>query len=246
MAASKAANRIVLAVLAAVVLSAGGMAADEITWARAAEKFRSAFQRGIELKKRREILQKVAEEYKETAWADDALWCLTRLDLRRQNYEKVLERGEKLFKNNNMPSLEEFTRRTFIYQNSRMPAVVWVLERHGYRYRRTGKGHRVKVFNAVPMALRADMGRAAEKLDKLQKALRCYREAMSLSPGGSLFHRSYQQQVQRLQKKLKYRGQQVAPGNEKEKEEEEEISSSSDSEAQEKKDKGEEEKLAGE
>ncbi|MEF8788289.1 MAG: hypothetical protein V5A84_04395 [Planctomycetota bacterium] len=193
---------VILSALAACSVATG---ADEITRARAGEKFRSAFKPGLELKEREKRLKKVAEEYGATIWADDALWCLTRIDLQRQDYEKALERGEKIFERRRTPSLEHYTRRTFIYQNSRMPAVVWILERHGYRYRRGERGHRVKVFNAVPMTLRADMGRAADKAGKIERALHHYRQAASLSPAGSVFNRSYRQQVKRLEKKLKYR-----------------------------------------
>ena len=200
-------RRVLMVTLAAVMVSGSAMAADEITRALAQEQFRHAFRPGLALEKRQKKLETVVEDYKDTVWADDAAWCLTQLDLRRQNYEEVLKRGEKLFEGNRVPSLQTFTRRTFIYQNSRMPAVVWILERNGYRYRRTNSKYRVKVFNALPMTLRADMGRAAEKVGKLDKALKYYRQAVSLAPGGTVFRRSYRQQVERLQKKLKYREQ---------------------------------------
>ncbi len=198
-------RRLLTVIFAVMVVCGGGMAADEITRALAGKHFRKAFGPGLALKERKKKLKELVEDYKATIWTDDASWCLIQLDLHRGNYQEVLKRAKKLFEGNRIPSLEPFTRRTFIYQNSRMPAVVWILERNGCRYRRTGRKYRVKVFNALPMTLRADMGRAAEKVGKLDKALKHYKQAVSLSPGGTLFRRSYRQQVRRLKTKLKYR-----------------------------------------
>ena len=197
--------RCALAGVIILALCAAGEAADEITRARAAEKFRSAFKPGMRLEERKKKLRKVAEQYRNTVWADDAVWCLSRIDLRKQDHEKFLERARELFELRNIPSLEPLTRRTFIYQQSRMPAVVWILEKSGARYRQAQNEYRVRTFNAIPMTLRADMGRVAEKLGNAAKALRNYQEAVALAPGGTLFNRQYNKQVDRLRQIVRHR-----------------------------------------
>ena len=195
-------------IVALLALAAGafmacnlGLAADEVTEATAADEFRRAFSRDMTREKHVAQLKKIAEKYSDTTWADDALWCLTRVDMRSGDDQELLEHGRSLLNRNRLPHLQSFTRCTPYYQNTRLPGVLWVLERTGHRFRRPEKGRRALVFNALPMVLKADMARAAERLGRYSKAIDYYEEAIARAPDGCVFEQSYQSAIERLKKK---------------------------------------------
>jgi len=177
-------------------------AADEVKEAEAQKQFEQAFDLGLKLKKRVEILQKVVSEYPESAWADDALWALGEI-ASRYGFEKYAVRfRQELVERKDTPKLERFTGTTWIYHQSRIPGVLWILERTGHRYRREKMSEKAIAFNPLPMVVNEDLALAYRQRGKPEEALNYYRKALTCAPEGGLFASIYQRRIKRLEEEI--------------------------------------------
>lgn len=182
--------------------------ADEITDGKAQALFQHSFSPNLKLKHRRKALCRVVADYKNTRWADDALWVLAELADGTGHRVRTLQYREKLLKNATTPKLEAFTKTTKVYRDSRLPIIVRVLELTGRCYLQDKK-KRTPVnppkFNPLPMVLHDQVGLAYTRMQKLKEALRQYKAAQKASPKRGLFWRHYQKTIRDLERKIRSR-----------------------------------------
>ena len=102
------------------------MADDEATEKEAWQLYRGVFEEGLEPAERIETLERVATDYPDTAWADDALWVLSEVARKRGDARRAILFERQLLERDAAPSLETFTLRQNIYARSRLPHVLFV------------------------------------------------------------------------------------------------------------------------
>jgi len=215
-------RKVVLLVLVLVVCTLPLNAAeDEVTEAEVQKEFMRAFGPGLKLKERVDVFVGIVSEHPESVWADDALWVLSQIASMTAHREEAIRFRERLLEGEEAPQLETFTKGTWIYRSSRIPSVLWVLDRTGHRYQRVetkekalrvvpqrGKPGKVKVlvrtvpFNPLPMVLNEELAGLYEQEGMDEEALYRYRQALKCAPQGSLFANIYQQRIERLERKI--------------------------------------------
>jgi len=212
---------VLLALISLVCALPLSVAEDEVTEAEVQEEFMRAFGPGLKLKERVDIFVGIVSEYPESAWADDALWVLSQIASMTAHREEAIRFRKRLLEGEEAPQLETFTRGTWIYRSSRIPAVMWVLDRTGHRYQREearekvlrvvpqrGKPGKVVVlvrtvpFNPLPMLLNEELAALYEQEGRDKEALCRYREALKCAPQGGLFADIYQQRIERLEQEI--------------------------------------------
>ena len=211
--------------LASFVALAGALpqlvAEDEVTEAEVQQKYMGAFASELKLKERVDIFISVATDYEESVWADDALWVLAQIASRTGYREEAVRFREMALARKDPPCLEAFTKRTWVYRNSRIPNVVWVLDRTGHRYEREEEKEKaLKVvpgqdkdgkplvlvravpFDPLPMVLNEELALMYERDGKARQALHRYREALKCAPEEGFFADVYRQRIERLEREV--------------------------------------------
>ena len=186
------------ACLAALCAAARG--ADEATDENARKIYAGAFAEGLSDDERTELLENIVRDFADTRWSDDALWVMAQAaDAEGDRGRAVLLRRQ-LLQMHRDPRLERFTRSLPVYENSRMPRVIFLLERTGHRY--TNDAGRAVPFNPIPMVTCEDLAAAYEDMDLPELALGEYRRALTAAPPDGLFARIYRRRIERIEGKL--------------------------------------------
>ena len=189
---------IVLAVALAAAPAARG--ADDETEEAARKLYVSAFEEeDLKLKERVEIWEKLVKEYPEAKWADDALWVLGELAERTRHPKRAMDYRLELVKRRPLPLLEDYTKKLSLYRRSRVAQVVRLLRATASFYQR--RGHSVRVFNPLPLAVHEQLARAYTKSQDYEQAIRHYRKAISYSPEGAVTRRFFARTVAGLEKR---------------------------------------------
>jgi len=175
-------------------------AADQATEEQARERYESAFEPGLQLQERTDILESVAKDYADTRWADDALWVLGEVASRSGDLRRAILFRRQLLERDRMPELEPYTRSRWIYRHSRVPGALYVLEHTGHAY--TAKGIRAVPFNPIPMLTCEALAQDYERLGLLELAYREYRRAAAAAPQDGLFSSIYEARAERLRRRI--------------------------------------------
>jgi len=146
------------------------------------------------------ILEQVAKDYADTRWADDALWVLGEMAHGSGDTRRAILFRRQLLERDSPPCLEAFTRSQRVYARSRVPHVLFVLERTGHLYRTEGR--QAVQFNPLPMITCEELALAYEDMGLLELALRDYRRAIAAAPPGDLYARLYARRAERLERKI--------------------------------------------
>ena len=187
-------------------------AADDAAEEEARKLYVSAFREGLEPAKRLEALEKVARDYADSRWADDALWVLAQAADHDDDVRRAVLMRRQLLERTAPPSLEPYTQTLPVYDQSRIPRVIFLLERTGDRYSNDGK--HVISFNPLPMVTSEELALSYERLEMYELALQEYRRAIQASPPEGLFARIYARRVQELEKKLEVQKKREKPAAE--------------------------------
>lgn len=191
---------LLLALCLAVVSAVPLMADDEATEHEARQLYQGVFEEGLNAKERIETLGRVATDYSDTVWADDALWVLCEAARKRRDSHGAILFGRQLLARDVAPSLEPFTRGQRIYARSRLPHVLFVLDRTGALY-----GHqeeKVIVFDPLVMIIREDLAAQYEKQKLHKLAVKEYRLAIAAAPPDCVFRAIYTRRADRIEKKI--------------------------------------------
>jgi len=175
-------------------------AADEAAEEDARRAYVSAFEAGLKDEERIGILEKVAKDYADTRWADDALWVLGEVADKSGDRRRAILFRRQLLEREALPALERLTCSLRVYSQSRVPNVLFVVERTGHLYRISGD--KLVRFNPIPMVTCEELALDYEALGLLELALREYRRAITAAPPGGLFRRVYTRRAERLQRKI--------------------------------------------
>ena len=193
-----------VALLLALCLAVGSaipsMADDEATEKEAWQLYRGVFEEGLEPAERIETLERVATDYPDTAWADDALWVLSEVARKRGDARRAILFERQLLERDAAPSLETFTLRQNIYARSRLPHVLFVLDRTGTLYRH--EEEKVIVFDPLLMVIREDLASQYEKQDIEELAVGEYRRAIAAAPPDCVFRAIYKRRADRIEKRI--------------------------------------------
>ena len=136
-----------------LALTAGARAADDEMEEEARRKYESTFEEGLKGKQRVQMLEQIAEEYKDTRWCDDALWVLSEMADRGGYLQHAIRFRKQLAERKARTELEPFTRRQRIYVKSRARSVDILLLYTGDRY--AVRGETVVMFNPVPDSVKS-------------------------------------------------------------------------------------------
>ncbi len=159
--------------------------------------FRKAFGKDLEMEKRISLINRVARDYSKTRWGDDALWVLARVaDMKKQSARAVVIR-QQLLERKGSVEIQPFTRKQNLYNTSTIYQLKFLLERSGRIY--SGTTGNTEKFDVVPLALHVELARGYETLQMPLPAVREYRRALDLVPGGFL-EEQYRQRLMKLRK----------------------------------------------
>jgi len=175
-------------------------AAAERTEEEARKKYASAFDRGLKIKRRVEILEAVVKDYSDTAWADDALWLLGEVADRYGYPKRAVHFRRQLVGRDLVPRLEAFTQAQPVYRRSRIPQILFVLERGGYAY--AVRGDKTFKFNPLPVATHEELAQGYLELGMTEQALEHYRGALAATPAGCIFADIYSRRIDEIEEEL--------------------------------------------
>ncbi|MFP4176382.1 MAG: hypothetical protein ACOCSQ_05465 [Planctomycetota bacterium] len=142
--------------------------------------FKDAFEDETSTEEQKTLLETVAKEHEKSRWLDDALWCLAEIADHEDRQGRALVLRRQILNGWKSPSLEEFTRKTSLYRNSRLRRIEFLLERTGYLYERQETD--ATRHNALPMVLREQMGEAYRDYGLFKAARREYEYALDEAP----------------------------------------------------------------
>ena len=175
-------------------------AADEAAEKEALQQYKSAFQEGLDNKKRIETLESVVKEHPDSQWADDALWVLGEVAARGGRRDLAVQFRRKLTERPAPPNLEAFTCALPVYETSRVPRALYLLNLTGNRYKRDGI--KAVPFNPIPMLVHEDLALDYQLMGLAKLALHEYELAAAAAPPDGLFQRTYKRRAERLKETL--------------------------------------------
>lgn len=160
-------------------------AADEVTEAAAEELFRTAFEPGVPAQERVDVLKQVMGEFVETVWSDDALWALSEIAEQARKPRTALKYRLKLMEKYPKASLEPYTRHLELYEKSRIPQVLRVIELQGRHIIHFQK--RLIRYNPLPMIMHEDIAITFVQWKQTAAAKKHIEEALKVSPGDGVY-----------------------------------------------------------
>ena len=194
------ARRIWLFLLAVSLAPAGvARAADDATERAARARYTEAFLEEVRPPECVEVLEEVVRQYPKSVWADDALWALGEIADRTGRDHKAILYRQALMARSERPKLEDDTKRLSLYESSRLPRIVRLLEMTGTRYRR--KGIRAVAFNPLPMVAHEEIALGYSKLHRYDLAARHYKLARREAPDSELLRERLERQIERMEQK---------------------------------------------
>ena len=186
-------------------------AATERAEEEARNKYASAFDRGLNIKRRVEILEAVVKDYSDTAWADDALWVLGEVADSYGYPKRAIHFRRQLVGGDMIPRLEAFTQAQPVYRRSRIPQILFVLERSGLTF--AVRGEKTLKFNPLPMATHEELAVGYLQLGMTEQALEHYRGALAATPAECIFADIYSRRVDELEQELELKKALEGEGN---------------------------------
>jgi hypothetical protein len=172
--------------------------------------YRRAFESGLELAERVELLERVVKEHPDSRWADDALWVLGESARQRGRPRLVVYYWQYLLVSRPQVGLEDFTLGQPVYRDSRLHQIRLFARMTGSTYSRDQEvrgGERrdehvyinARPFDPVPVAVWEGLGHAYRHMRKSKMAARAYRMARMAAPERGLWAQRYREGLRHLE-----------------------------------------------
>ena len=178
--------------------------------ANAESRFQQAFDPKVEPADRRLALERIVKEFRDSKWADDALWALGECARQEGHPRRVAYYWQYLMAVHPEPHLEDFTRSLPIARRSGLLQVELYVRRTGQSYVRC-EGQslddgrvllNVKPFSPLPMLVWCGLGHAYEDMGRFSLSLKAFTQAKACAPTGGQWCETYEDSVRRVRAKL--------------------------------------------